>query len=80
MDQPYDGTLEAAARMSEEVIAPIPNLNLASKKWTLQQPKLAHLHASARQDLLQGIENDGQSPFIRVPHSYSMIHRHGALP
>lgn len=45
--------------MSEEIVEPIPNLSLASKSWTLQQPKLQRLHAQAKQDLLQGIEADG---------------------
>lgn len=46
--------------MAEEVIEPIPNLSLSSKRWTLKQPKLSELHEQARQELLQGIEADGK--------------------
>lgn len=55
--------VEEQLTMAEEVIEPIPNLSLSSKRWTLKQPKLSGLHEQARQELLRDIEADG----TRVP-------------
>lgn len=45
--------------MSEEVVAVIPNLELAQHYFVLSSPGLSHLHDEARKALLAGIQADG---------------------
>ena len=44
--------------MAEEVVEPIPNLELAQQYFVLSSPSLKHLHATASEKLLNGIKAD----------------------
>lgn len=44
--------------MAEEVVLPIPNLELPQQQFVLSQPQFSHLHDEARRKLLEGIEAD----------------------
>lgn len=44
--------------MAEDIVLPIPNLDLPQYHFILTQPKLAHLHDDALKKLLEGIEKD----------------------
>lgn len=44
--------------MSEDIVLPIPNLELAQHYFVLSTPSLSHLHENARTELLKGIEAD----------------------
>ena len=48
--------------MSDEVILPIPNLDLPQAHFVLTQENLAHLHQDALRTLMAGIEKDGPWP------------------
>ncbi|EJD02499.1 proteasome 26S subunit [Fomitiporia mediterranea MF3/22] len=52
--------------MAEEVILPIPNLELPQAHFTLNQSQLGHLHQDALKVLLQGIEKDHMAPYYRA--------------
>src|SRR6202030_4330197 len=52
--------------MTEEVVAPIPNLTLPQHYFTLTKPSLAHLHAAARKALFDGIKADNMAPYYRL--------------
>ncbi|KAL5529785.1 hypothetical protein ACEPAG_5772 [Sanghuangporus baumii] len=52
--------------MAEEVVLPIPNLELPQAHFTLTQPQLGHLHQDALKVLLQGIEKDQMAPYYRA--------------
>ena len=51
--------------MAEEVVAPIPNLELAQHYFVLSSPHLSHLHEDARKALLAGIQADRAFPYQR---------------
>jgi 26S proteasome regulatory subunit N7 len=44
--------------MADEIVLPIPNLNLPQQFFTLLTSSLSHLHDSAAKSLLAGIEAD----------------------
>jgi 26S proteasome regulatory subunit N7 len=51
--------------MSDEIVLPIPNLELAQHRFVLSQPSLKHLHTSSRDALLAGIKADSMAPYLR---------------
>jgi hypothetical protein len=54
------------AMSSEEVVLPIPNLQLAEHAFVLSKPTLSHLHEKAREELLAGIRADQMAPYYRT--------------
>ncbi|THH03687.1 hypothetical protein EW145_g6087 [Phellinidium pouzarii] len=52
--------------MSEEVVLPIPNLDLPQYHFNLTEPSLGHLHQDALKRLLEGIEKDQMTPYYRA--------------
>ncbi|PSR75336.1 hypothetical protein EW026_g4149 [Hermanssonia centrifuga] len=60
--------------MSEEVVLPIPNLELAQHYFVLSSPQLSQLHENARKELIAGIQADEMAPYYRLVIST------GALP
>ncbi|TDL21465.1 PCI-domain-containing protein [Rickenella mellea] len=52
--------------MADDIVLPIPNLELPQYQFTLSLPSLEHLHEHARHALLQGIEKDEMAPYYRV--------------
>ena len=44
--------------MADDIVLPIPNLNLAQQLFALSKPGLAALHNDARKSLLDGINAD----------------------
>ena len=46
--------------MSDEVVLPIPNLELPQAHFVLTQENLGHLHQDALKTLMAGIEKDGE--------------------
>ena len=44
--------------MGDDIVLPIPNLDLPQCAFTLSTPSLAHLHDEARTELLKGIQKD----------------------
>lgn len=44
--------------MADDIVLPIPNLDLPQYHFTLMQPTLGHLHHDALKSLLEGIEKD----------------------
>jgi 26S proteasome regulatory subunit N7 len=55
--------------MADDVVLPIPNLELPQHFFTVSTPSLAHLHDGARQALLKGIEADRRFDVL-----FSFIH------
>ncbi|KAF8513026.1 proteasome 26S subunit [Hysterangium stoloniferum] len=51
--------------MSDDIVLPIPNLELPQYAFTLSQPSLGHLQDKARVDLLTGIQKDHMAPYYR---------------
>lgn len=47
--------------MSEDLVLPYPNLELAQYYFILSSPSLSHLHENARTELLKGIQADRTS-------------------
>ena len=47
--------------MAEEVVLPVPNLELAQHCFVLSSPQFSHLHDNAREKLLAGIQADSMS-------------------
>lgn len=47
--------------MADDIVLPIPNLELPQHHFTLMQPNLGHLHQNALKELLVGIEKDRKS-------------------
>lgn len=60
--------------MAEEIVLPIPNLQLPQHYFVLTVPSLSHLHERAREDLLAGIRADSMAPY------YKLVTSAGALP
>ncbi|RDB28088.1 26S proteasome non-ATPase regulatory subunit 6 [Hypsizygus marmoreus] len=52
--------------MADEVVLPIPNLNLPQHLFILSKPQHAHLHENARKELLEGIKADQMAPYYKV--------------
>ncbi|OCH93449.1 PCI-domain-containing protein [Obba rivulosa] len=52
--------------MPEDVVLPIPNLNLPQQYFILNNPALGHLHEDARKQLLEGIQADKMAPYYRL--------------
>jgi len=50
--------------MADDIVLPIPNLELPQHFFTISTPSLAQLHDNARNELLKGIEADSMF-FIR---------------
>jgi 26S proteasome regulatory subunit N7 len=44
--------------MGDDIVLPIPNLDLPQCAFTLSIPSLGHLHDEARTELLKGIQKD----------------------
>ncbi|KAI0076430.1 PCI-domain-containing protein [Panus rudis PR-1116 ss-1] len=59
--------------MSEDIVLPIPNLELAQHAFVLSSPKLKHLHENARKELLKGIEADQMAPYYRIVTSAGIL-------
>ena len=55
--------------MAEEVVLPIPNLELPQYHYALSQSQFSHLHDEARQKLLAGIEKDSMLTFVQPESS-----------
>ena len=51
--------------MADEVVLPIPNLELAQQLFILSSQALKHLHDEARQKLVDGIKTDNIAPYYR---------------
>ncbi|GJE98959.1 26S proteasome subunit RPN7-domain-containing protein [Phanerochaete sordida] len=60
--------------MAEEVVLPIPNLELPQHQFVLSKPQFSELHNDAKQQLLAGIEKDKMAPY------YRLVTSSGALP
>ncbi|KAF9818963.1 hypothetical protein IEO21_02377 [Rhodonia placenta] len=60
--------------MPDDVVLPIPNLELPQNLFVLSQPALTHLHDNARTKLLEGIKADQMAPY------YRSVTAAGALP
>ncbi|KAF7974274.1 hypothetical protein HWV62_13070 [Athelia sp. TMB] len=52
--------------MADDIVLPIPNLNLPQHFFTLSTPSLVHLHENAAKELLAGIEADEMAPYFRI--------------
>lgn len=59
--------------MAEEVVLPVPNLELPQAHFTLTQASLGHLHQDALKQLLAGIEKDRMSLYA-YPNSNSNLY------
>ena len=57
--------------MSEEIVLPIPNLELPQTHFVLTQENLAHLHHDALKTLMAGIEKDGEQVYLFQPQQLS---------
>jgi len=51
--------------MSDDIVLPIPNLELPQHVFTLSQPSLGYLQDRARVELLAGIQKDHMAPYYR---------------
>ena len=58
--------------MADEIVLPIPNLELPQHFFTLSSPSLAPLHKNAANQLLAGIKSDRKS-FFRISRDYSIL-------
>jgi len=52
--------------MSEDIVLPYPNLELAQFYFILSSPTLSHLHENARAELLKGIQADQMAPYYQI--------------
>jgi len=52
--------------MAEDIVLPIPNLELPQHHYTLLQHSFPQLHDGARDALLKGIEADQMAPYYRL--------------
>ena len=52
--------------MADDIVLPIPNLDLPQYHFTLTQPNLDHLHKDALKGLLEGIEKDGMRMILQT--------------
>ncbi|KAF8684737.1 hypothetical protein AX14_004115 [Amanita brunnescens Koide BX004] len=52
--------------MADDIVLPIPNLNLAQQLFALSKPGLATLHNDARKSLLDGINADQMAPYYKM--------------
>ncbi|EGN95771.1 hypothetical protein SERLA73DRAFT_186989 [Serpula lacrymans var. lacrymans S7.3] len=59
--------------MADEVVLPIPNLDLPQRFFTLKTPSLTHLHENAKEQLLSGLKNDQMAPYYRLVTSADAI-------
>ncbi|KAJ3500340.1 hypothetical protein NLJ89_g9843 [Agrocybe chaxingu] len=59
--------------MSEEVVLPIPNLNIPQNLFVLSNPAFNHLHENARKELLEGIKADQMGPYYRSMTAASSV-------
>ena len=46
--------------MADDIVLPLPNLELPQHLFTLSNPSLSHLHENAAKHLLAGIEVDSE--------------------
>ncbi|KII89170.1 hypothetical protein PLICRDRAFT_698276 [Plicaturopsis crispa FD-325 SS-3] len=65
--------------MADEIVLPIPNLNLPQHLFTLSTPSLEHLHKNARLELLEGIQADQMAPYYRIVTTSSALAPDAAL-
>ncbi|CAL1705800.1 unnamed protein product [Somion occarium] len=59
--------------MSEDIVLPIPNLELAQHYFVLSTPSLQRLHDNARVELLKGIQADQMAPYYRIVTSTNVL-------
>jgi len=59
--------------MADDIVLPIPNLNLPQHFFTLSSPSLLHLHDNARTELLAGIQADQMAPYYRIVTSAAAL-------
>ncbi|KAF8343360.1 PCI-domain-containing protein [Amanita rubescens] len=52
--------------MADDIVLPIPNLNLPQQLFILSKPSLSTLHDDARNTLLQGIKADQMAPYYKM--------------
>ncbi|KAF8875057.1 26S proteasome subunit RPN7-domain-containing protein [Infundibulicybe gibba] len=52
--------------MADDVVFPIPNLELPQHLFTLTSPAFAHLHDNARKEFVQGVQADNMAPYYRA--------------
>ncbi|KAF8633521.1 hypothetical protein AX17_004427 [Amanita inopinata Kibby_2008] len=57
--------------MADDIVLPIPNLNLPQQLFLLSKPTLSHLHKNAQQTLLEGIKADQMAPYYKMITSAS---------
>jgi 26S proteasome regulatory subunit N7 len=65
--------------MSDEVIVPYPNLEIAQNFFTLSTPSLSQHHEKARAELLAGIEKDEMAPYYKLVASKCGLEEDAAL-
>jgi len=58
--------------MADEIVLPIPNLELPQHFFTLSSPSLAPLHKNAAIQLLAGIKSDRRS--FHLSQQYILTH------
>ncbi|KAK7694104.1 hypothetical protein QCA50_003680 [Cerrena zonata] len=59
--------------MSEDIVLPIPNLELAQHYFVLSTPTLTRLHGNAKKELLKGIQDDQMTPYYRIVTSTNTL-------
>jgi len=59
--------------MAEDIVLPIPNLNLSQHYFTLSTSSLSRLHETARKGLLEGIKAEQMAPYYRIVTSTSAL-------
>ncbi|KIP03146.1 hypothetical protein PHLGIDRAFT_130324 [Phlebiopsis gigantea 11061_1 CR5-6] len=65
--------------MAEEVVLPVPNLELSQHCFVLSSPQFSHLHDNAREKLLAGIQADTMAPYYRLVTSSNTLPLDSAL-
>jgi len=59
--------------MADEVVAKIPNIELAQHYFVLSSPHLSHLHEDAKKALLDGIQADQMGPYYKIVTSTNAL-------
>ena len=65
--------------MADEIVLPIPNLQLPQCLFLLSSPTQAHHHEQARKELLDGIKVD-RKLFLFIPTQPANQNRNGTIP
>ena len=67
--------------MADEIVLPIPNLNLPQCLFLLSSPTQTHHHEKARKELLDGIQSDRKLFLFPVePTNEPTWNRNGTIP